>query len=145
DGYTDQAATSPATTAVGAGLLQATDPTISGTPAVGNTLSATATWGPGAVTLDYRWLRDGAPIDGATTADYTVTTADVGSDLTVAVTGTKPGYETTTRTSAPKTAASTDGLASAIPTISGHAAVGGVLVANAGSWGPAPVTLNHQW
>ena len=44
----------------------------------------------------YQWKRDGAAIDGATGATYTTATADVGHAITVAVTGAKLGYDTTT-------------------------------------------------
>ena len=67
-------------------------PTISGTPKVGRTLTADpGTWEPADVQLRYQWLRDGAPIEGATSATYRVTRADVGTALSVQVTATQPG------------------------------------------------------
>ncbi|MDQ0869434.1 Ca2+-binding RTX toxin-like protein [Arthrobacter sp. V1I9] len=36
-------------------------------------------------------------------------------------------------------------LVTAVPTITGAAVVGGVLSANTGVWGPAPVTYSYQW
>ena len=51
----------------------------------------------------YVWKRDGAAITGATGSTYTTTTADVSHAITVAVTGAKLGYETTTVTSDPVT------------------------------------------
>lgn len=36
-------------------------------------------------------------------------------------------------------------LTSPVPTISGSASINSTLKANAGSWGPAPVTLTYQW
>ena len=36
-------------------------------------------------------------------------------------------------------------LVTAVPTITGTAAVGRILTANTGTWGPAPVTLAYQW
>ena len=51
----------------------------------------------------YQWKRDGAAIGGATGSTYTTVTADVGHAITVAVTGAKLGYDTTTQTSDPVT------------------------------------------
>lgn len=66
-------------------------PTFSGAPDVGATLTATSgTWTPGvggaAVGFSYQWLRDGAPIAGATRSTYRVAVADQGRPLSVRVT-----------------------------------------------------------
>lgn len=57
--------------------------TLSGTPAVGSTLTCTpaATSGLPVPALTTSWLRDGAPIDGATGATYAVSPADAGHAL----------------------------------------------------------------
>lgn len=74
-------------------------PTISGEPVVGEELTAEVEdWSPEA-TFAYQWQSDGEDVEGATEATYTVRAADVGSRLTVAVTGTAPGLTPTTRTS----------------------------------------------
>lgn len=74
-------------------------PTISGTVAVGKTLTAkVSAWSP-AASFAYQWKRDGASIGGATSATYTVTKKDRGAKLTVAVTGARSGYWRVTRTS----------------------------------------------
>lgn len=39
------------------------------------------------MTLKYQWLRNGAPIDGATTQSYRLTTADLGTSITLRVRG----------------------------------------------------------
>ena len=68
-------------------------PTISGTPRVGNTLTAVlGSWSPAPVTLAIQWYRDGKKISGAGEATYLITAADRGAKLSVAVTGTKPGF-----------------------------------------------------
>lgn len=76
-------------------------PTITGTAEVGQTLTAEAgQWQPDGVSLAYQWLRDGAAIGGATSATYTVASADVGATLAVRITGSKTGLESMTATSA---------------------------------------------
>jgi hypothetical protein len=129
------------------GLSPTPTPAVSGTAAVGQTLTAVpGTWGPAPVTLAYQWYRGAAAITGATTATYPVQAADVGSTLKVAVTGSKAGYPSVTRTSATTAAVAGAALsATPTPTISGTAKVGQTLTAVPGTWGPAPVTLTYRW
>ena len=77
--------------------------TITGTPQVGQLLTAVpGTWDDG-VTLDYQWTADATDISGATTSAYTPAPADVGKVIRVEVTGTKAGYAPATEESAPTT------------------------------------------
>lgn len=74
-------------------------PTISGTAAVGQTLTVKpGTWSPTGVALEYRWFRatiDGQrAIVGATGTTYKVRPADVGAPLQVRVKGSKTGWLT---------------------------------------------------
>ena len=72
-------------------LTPAPKPTVSGTKAVGQRLTAKAgTWGAGAK-LAYRWTRDGTPITGATASAYTAVKKDAGHKVAVVVTGTRDG------------------------------------------------------
>lgn len=74
----------------------------SGTTKVGKTLTADAgTWDTG-VKVTYQWLRNGASISGATKSTYKLTSADNGKNITVAITGTKLGFETVTKVSSGK-------------------------------------------
>lgn len=67
-------------------------PTITGAAKVGKTLKANpGTWEPKGVTFAYQWLRDGAPIAGATAQTYKVVRDDAGRSLTVQVTATQAG------------------------------------------------------
>ena len=62
-------------------------PTISGSPVVGSTLTAsTGTWSPTPTAYAMQWMRDGQPILGAIGGTYVPTEADLGARLTVAVT-----------------------------------------------------------
>jgi len=120
-------------------------PTISGNPIVGRTLHAHAgAWGPAPVTFTYQWSQNGTPISGATASTYVVAEADAASTLTVAVTGSKPGYHSTTTVSAPTDIVTGGTLTTAIATVSGVAQVGGTLTVDPGAWGPSP-TLTFQW
>jgi len=120
-------------------------PTISGNPIVGRTLHAHAgAWGPAPVTFTYQWSQNGTPISGATASTYVVAEADAASTFTVAVTGSKPGYHSTTTVSAPTDIVTGGTLTTAIATVSGVAQVGGTLTVDPGAWGPSP-TLTFQW
>jgi hypothetical protein len=66
-------------------------PKISGTKRKGRTLTANyGTWTSG-TTFSKQWLRDGAPIAGATKKTYVLKTADVGHKISVRLVGTKAG------------------------------------------------------
>ena len=91
--YGDSAVRTVVTVDAGpAGPVNVTAPKITGTPKIGKTLKASpGTWDPQDVTTAYQWLRDGAPIDGATAQTYTVAAADAGATLSVQVTATAAG------------------------------------------------------
>jgi subtilisin family serine protease len=76
-------------------------PTISGTPAVGQTLTASpGTWNIDGLTFAYQWQKNGADIAGATGATYQVANADQGASITVVVTASKDGLPSASATSA---------------------------------------------
>lgn len=80
---------------------------------VGRTLSVTpGTWSVDQPALTFQWLRDGTPIEGATTPRYTVTTADAGATLTVLVTARAGGYADGSATSNAVTVDKIDTVAS---------------------------------
>ncbi|HUA07447.1 MAG TPA: hypothetical protein VMB27_26330 [Solirubrobacteraceae bacterium] len=72
-------------------------PDIAGTAAAGNVLTCGAGQWSGTMpqTNAVQWLRDGAPVTGATGAAYVVTTADAGGGLSCAVTATNLGGSAT--------------------------------------------------
>lgn len=100
-GYTAKTMTSSATATVTAGTISPSPtPVVSGTPKVGLTLTASVgSWMSG-VSLSYAWFKNGTAITGATTSSYISVDGDVGSNISVAVTGTKTGYNSITTTSA---------------------------------------------
>lgn len=102
DGYEDGTATSGAkTVAKGAQAANTALPAVSGTPANGQTLSATTgTWDRPDQTFTYQWTRNGAAITGATAATYRVGISDVATKLAVVVTASRAGYEDGRATSA---------------------------------------------
>jgi len=123
-------------------------PLVSGVVRVGSTLTATAgSWLPAPVTLAYQWLRNGAAISGATKATYVLTSADLGAVMSVRVTGSKTGYVSLSRTSAPtsRVLPALTVSSSPSPLVSGKARVGHTLTVDPGSWQPAPVRLAFQW
>ena len=82
------------------------EPRIDGTPEAGQTLTADTTGitdadGLEEVVFQYRWLADGAEIDGATGSTYTVTAGDAGRAITVRVDLTDDAGNDETLTSAP--------------------------------------------
>ena len=84
-----------------ANLAAAPMPTIAGTAAKGQRLTARAgIWSPAPVTLRFQWKRSGLNIAGATGNTYLLGAADTGKTITVTVTGSKTGYTTLARTSA---------------------------------------------
>ncbi len=95
DGIGPTTATSAAAGPVGAPLpVNLTAPSISGTPAQGQTLTAQpGLWGPTG-TISYQWQRygyDWQDIPGSTGASYTLTASDAQTEVRVAVTETSTG------------------------------------------------------
>jgi hypothetical protein len=122
-------------------VLRAGTPTVSGTTKVGDTVTAApGSWTTG-TTVRYQWLADGAPIAGATGRTFVLTNAQSGKAVSVAVTGSQPGYPTVTRVSA---AAPTRVMRWAVPTIAGTVAAGSTLTAKPGTW-TTGTTFTYQW
>jgi hypothetical protein len=120
-------------------------PTISGTKAVGFTLTATrGTWSPAPTSYRYQWYRAGKAISGATKSTYKTVAADGGHTVTVRVTAIRSGYTTVSKTSASVTILKRL-MSTPTPTVSGTAKVKATLTARTGVWGPGTVTKSYQW
>ena len=99
-GYIPATAVSAPTAVVAQARVVAGTVMIWGNPNVSSTLFAVpGGWEPANVSLSYQWLRDGVAIPAANRRTYTVTRADVGHTLSVAVTGSALGYLPATATS----------------------------------------------
>jgi Ig domain of plant-specific actin-binding protein len=143
-----------AATALAAPPVNTSPPTITGTAAVGETLTAqNGTWDNVPTTFEYRWLRCNAAGDscvgvpGATDRTYKVVGADVGHRLRVRVTAVNADGSTNAR-SAPTAIAQQPSAApknTERPTISGTARVGQTLTASTGSWTGNPTSFGFQW
>ena len=129
-----------------AGMLTARSAAITGMPQVGSTLTATdGTWEPAPVTLTHQWLRDGESIPGATGHTYTLGQADLGTRISIEVTGSKPGYATDSQGSARTGVVQPEGFTLTVPTIAGISRVDETLTALPGQWTPTPDAFNYQW
>ncbi len=132
-------------------------PSISGTAAQGQTLTASpGSWsGDTPITFAYQWQRCNAggsscaSISGETNATRLVDSGDVGSTLQVKVTATNSSGSTSQTSNA--TAVVTSGgsgppVNTAEPTISGSATQGSTLTVSNGTWtGSTPLTFTYQW
>jgi putative cell wall-binding protein len=75
-------------------------PTISGTAAVGQKLSASANgWSPSGTKLAFQWKANGKAISGATGTTLALTDYHAGKRITVTVTGSATGYRSASTTS----------------------------------------------
>ena len=82
------------------GYTKSPRPKITGTTRVGNILTAkVGTWSPAPTVKTYRWLRSGKAIVGATSATYTLTSADLGRRIRAKVTVGGIGLKTVTELS----------------------------------------------
>ncbi|MFL5929771.1 MAG: DNRLRE domain-containing protein, partial [Gaiellaceae bacterium] len=129
-------------------------PAITGTAQDGQTLTAsTGTWsGTAPISYAYQWRRcdsagsSCADVAGAINATYTLTGADVGSTLRVAVTASNSAGSSGATSTQTAVVASAPPVNTALPTISGTARDGQTLTADTGSWtGTAPISYAYQW
>lgn len=128
-------------------LRNTAQPTVSGTPKVGSTLTATAgKWSVSGVNLRYSWRADKVRIPGASSRSFTVQPAQVGKHIRVRVYASKTGQQTVSRAS-DETAKVARGLVSntAKPTIAGSAQIGQTLTSTSGTWSPSDASLLYVW
>lgn len=146
-GYYTVARGSAATKAIAKGTItRPSVPRISGTVAVGNTVTAiTGTWNPMPRALRYQWYRNGAAIAKATSASYKITTSDAGSSLKVRVTSADAAYNTVSIYSpASAKVAGHAWTRTGTVTITGTPKASSTLRASVSAFSPTP-TLTYQW
>ena len=135
----EETLTSEATVAVAAAANRGAtgQPTISGTPQVGQTLTADTSAiadedGLDDVSYSYQWIAGGTDIDGATGSSYELTSSEQGQTIKVRVTFTddRDNEETLTSEATVAVAAAANRGATGQPTISGTPQVGQTLTAD---------------
>lgn len=122
-------------------------PRVVGTVRVGSTVTVSpATWTLEGTQSTFQWLRDGAPIAGATGDSYTLTTADLGAALSVRESAALPAYlDAQADSAAVKVDAGAAPAVSKAAVVSGAARLGSKLKVSAPVWDAAGVTTTYQW
>lgn len=147
--YVDKTGSSAATDAVAkADFTVLPTVTITGTPTVGETLTANASDEvPTSDAYEYQWLADGVEISGATESTYELSADEDGKAVSVAVTATKPGYNDADAVESDATSpvAKAGFTTNPTVTITGTEAVGETLTANASGEDPNGTGYTYQW
>jgi hypothetical protein len=127
--------------------LNTAAPSVSGDARVGKTLTVDpGTWDTAGLSFAYRWKRDGTAIADATGLDYAATPADLGHQVSVTVTATKPGIPDGVAAADPVTIRLGDApTALTPPVITGDPEPGAVLQGAPGTWDRPGVTFQYQW
>ena len=131
-------------------------PAISGTPTVGQTLTASdGTWSNAPTSFAYQWLRcnggGNSCVDAANGMQktYTLVGTDAGHTVRVRVTATNAdGSSSAQSAQTAAIAAATSSAApknTSLPTVSGTPKVGQTLTAAPGSWSGNPTSFAYQW
>jgi hypothetical protein len=122
-------------------------PQVTGTAAQGQTVTcSTGGWDNNPTSFAYQWLRNGAPIGGATSAPYTIVAADVGQQLACTVTATNAGGsgQATSPAVTPVSGAQVP-VNTIRPAISGAGTPGNPLSCTTGVWDNNPTSYSIEW
>jgi len=129
-------------TAFGHGTLSIGQVTVSSTPQVGKTLTASITGVPSDGTVTYQWNQNGTAVQTGQT--YLIPVSGVGQKLTVTATVTEGGQSVSV-TGAPSAIAPATFVNVKAPGISGAVRVGSKVTAAPGTWSVAGPTFTYQW
>jgi fibronectin-binding autotransporter adhesin len=139
----------------GAGPAASVAPSVTAAVQVGKQLTgAPGTWtGAGTISYAYQWYRCDAAgahcksIHGATKATYTQVTKDAANTvgLTVRASDSKGTTSAYASVVGPVAAAGSALYSTAVPAISGTAAIGQALQVSTGSWSQTPTAFTYQW
>jgi hypothetical protein len=148
---TVSAASASSATVQAAPPLNATSPTVTGTPQRSSVLTAsTGTWTGIGNTYAYQWQRssDGttwANIGGATAQTYTLGVTDEANQIRVVVTGSNPDGALSAASAPTLGVAAAPPVSTTSPTVSGTIQRGAILTATPGGWGGIGNTYADQW
>ena len=130
--------------------LSSPTPLVVGSGVVGTLLSVNpGTWDSG-VELSYQWLKSGVPVPHANTLVYLIAPTDLGSRISVSVSGLRSGFASVDRVSAAVSVTEATMVLSPKPLIvgrgvdRGYGVVGTSLSVNPGTW-DSGVQLFYQW
>jgi hypothetical protein len=126
-------------------------PAITGTPAVGGTLTCSdGSWSAAPTTFTFQWSRNGSAIAGATSQTYVVGTADRGTALTCTVIAANGFGQGPPATSAAVSVPAPPGTPSApvnvvLPVLAGTPTPGSRLSCSTGVWLQNATAYTYQW
>ena len=129
--------------------LSSPTPLVVGSGVVGTLLTVNpGTWDSG-VELSYQWLKSGVPVPHANTLVYLLAPSDLGSRISVSVSGLRSGFASVNRVSASVSVTEATMVLSPKPLIvgrgvDGYGVVGTSLSVNPGTW-DSGVQLFYQW
>jgi hypothetical protein len=122
-------------------------PVVSGTAQVGQVLSSTnGTWTNSPTGYTYQWFSNGVPIAGQIANVFTPTSAQVGEVITIEVTASNSGGN-----SSPAASVATSAVLPAVPVnsvlpaITGTAQEGETLSGSNGTWSNSPTGYAYRW
>jgi hypothetical protein len=120
-------------------------PTISGTPAMGHTLTCSnGIWSPAPSSYTYEWQLEGAAISGASEPTYLVPAGDEGKKITCTVVATDAAGPSTPASSASVTVLSSPANTEA-PKITGTPDPDQTLTCSTGIWTESPSGYAYEW